>query len=245
MAIKVKHTDVETIAKLGLLAGKSVAAQKEIERTQAAARLAQQMEHEKKMTAFRAQLDLQAAMRSQQWELEKMEIRSRLDFERSERERMRKLDDIDNALRQIDREVETGRITESQADVLRFNQEMKRYGTAPPVSLIKPPTPERPRRITPSEQMRAYELLQKEELREPTWWERMIPGGKGELTEEELFYREMFEKTARGIPTGTITTPAVQAPAEAYKIGQIIERGGAKYKVVGFDTDGMPLVELI
>lgn len=140
MPIKVRHTDIGTVLKLGELAGQSVAARREIERTQATARLAQQMEHEKEMAAFRAQLDLDAAKRSQMWAVEKMEIRSRLDFEREEGERVKKLDSIDNALRQIDKEVESGRITEEQAAPIRFSYEMKRHGATPAVSLIRPPT---------------------------------------------------------------------------------------------------------
>lgn len=230
MAIRVKHTDVETIAKLGLLAGQSVAAQRDIERTQAMARLAQQQEHEKQMTAFRAQLDLQASMRSQQWEVEKMEIRSRLDFEREEKERMRRLDDIDSALRQIDREVESGRITEVQANTLKFNQEMKRYGTAPPVSLIKPPAEERERYISPSQRMAAYKALQTKELREPTWLERLLPGGKGELTEEEQYYRELFEQTARGEPaTPTGTQGVTGIPSGTISSGSPIVRNDADF----------------
>jgi len=203
MAIRVPHTDIGSVIELATLAGQSVAAQKEIERTQALARQAQQMEHERKMAAFRAEIDLQAAMRSQQWEVEKMEIRSRLDFEREEKERMRRLDDADNALQQIDREVESGRITNKQADNLKFYQEMKRYGAAPPVSLIQPPRKERERYISPSQRMAAYKALQTEELREPTWLERLLPGGKEPLTEEEQYYRELFQATARGVPTGT------------------------------------------
>jgi len=199
MAIEVRHTDIGDIARLGVLAGKSVAAQKEIEYARTVAREAQRMAHEKEMAIFRAQLDIEAAKRSHQWEFEKMEIRSRLDFEREERERMRRLDDADNALRQIDREVESGRITNEQADTLRFYQEMKQYGAAPPISLIQPPREERPRRITPSEQMRAYKMLQEEEFEEPSWYEK--PFGLGKLTEEELFYKEMLEKIARGEPT--------------------------------------------
>jgi len=228
MAIEIKHTDVGTIAKLGLLAGQSVAAQKEIERTQALARQARQIEHERKMTAFRAEIDLQAAMRSQQWEVEKMEIRSRLDFEREEKERMRRLDDADNALRQIDREVEAGRITEVQANALRFSQEMKKYGAAPPVSLIQPPREERERYISPSQRMAAYKALQTEELREPTAWEKFLPtwlGGKEELTEEEQFYREMFEKTAKGIPLGA----APSIPTGTISSGLPIVRNDADF----------------
>lgn len=209
MGIEVQHGTVESIAKLGLLAGESVAAQREIKRTQVVARQAQQIEHEEKMAAFRAQLDLQASMRSQQWEMEKMEIRSRMDFEREETARKRKLDDIDSALRQIDREVESGRITEVQANALKFRQEIKKYGTAPPVSLIQPPREETERYVSPSQRMAAYKALQTEELREPTELEKFLPWGKGELTEDEKFYREMFEQTARGevvAPTGTISS---------------------------------------
>lgn len=215
MAIKVRHGTVESIAKLGLLAGQSQAAQREIERTQALAQRAQQQEYERQMTELRARLDIEAAMRSQQWEVEKMEIRSRLDFEREEKERMRRLDNIDSALQQIDREVESGRITEPQANALRFRQEMKKYGTTPPVSLIQPPKEEKPKYPTTSERMRAYGFLQKEELREPSWLPKLAHEvtfgalGKAPLTEEEKFYREMFEKTAKGIPLGT--TPGIPA----------------------------------
>lgn len=211
---------LKDIAALGLMAGKSIAAQREIEYTRAKSRELQRIQHEKEMAKFRAQMDLEAAMQAHRWELEKMQVRSRLDFERQERERMRKLDDIDNALRQIDREVEAGRISEKQANVLRFNQEMKRYGAAPPVSLIRPPTPERPRYVTPSQQMAAYRLLQGEEFEEPSWYEK--PFGLGKLTEEELFYKEMLERIARGeptapgIPAGTISTglPIVRNDAD-------------------------------
>lgn len=50
-------------------------------------------------------------------------------------------------------------------------------------------------------------------------------------------------------PTTTIptkTTPSVIPRTQGkYKIGDEIERGGNRYKVVGFDTDGEPLVEKI
>jgi hypothetical protein len=207
MAIKIRHGEVADIAKLATLAGKSIAAQREIEYARAMAQQLQRMEHEKEMVKFRAQLDLESEKRAHQWEFEKAEIRSRTDFAREEAKRMRRLDDADNAIRQIDREVEAGRITNEQADTLKFYQEIKKYGVAPPVSLIKPPTPEKPRYVTPSQQMAAYKQLQTEELREPTWLERWLPGGKEPLTEEEQLYRQMFEKTAKGIPLGT--TPSI------------------------------------
>ena len=42
-----------------------------------------------------------------------------------------------------------------------------------------------------------------------------------------------------------VPVAATAKPPSAYKIGQIIPRGGQRYKVVGFDTDGEPLVEKI
>jgi hypothetical protein len=222
MGIKVRHTDIGTTAKLGLLAGQSAAAQRDIDRSLRLQEAVRREEFEREMSEFRAQLDIDAAKRSQMWQLEKMEISSRLDFERAEKERVRKLDAVDNALRQIDREVEAGRITEAQAAPIRFAQEMKKFGASVPVSLIKPPTPPKPKTVSLSEQMRAYGLLQGEELKEPGWLPKLahsVTGGilgKEPLSEEDIFYKEMFEKAAKGIPTGTISSglPVVKNDAD-------------------------------
>lgn len=106
-----------------------------------------QQEFQRSTKMLDAQLDLEMYERSKRWEIDKMELRSRLDFEREEKERVRKLDDIDNALRQIDKEVESGRMSEEQAQPLRFTYEMKKLGIDTPISLIRPPTEEK---ITPT-----------------------------------------------------------------------------------------------
>ena len=55
------------------------------------------------------EMDIEAERRARAWQIEKMELASRLDFEREERERIRKLDEIDNKLRQLDKEKEQGK----------------------------------------------------------------------------------------------------------------------------------------
>jgi len=112
MAIRVIHGIIEDIAQLGVLAGQSVAAQREIEYARAMQQRLIQMEHEKEMTQFRAQLDLQASMRSQQWELEKMEIRSRADFTREEAGRQQKLTEKQSRLEALARPFKDGQISE-------------------------------------------------------------------------------------------------------------------------------------
>jgi len=90
-------------------------------------------------TALRQQdmaIDLQMSERSKLWEIEKMELRSRLDFEREEKERVRKLDSIDSALQQIDKEVLAGRITEQEAYPIKLKYQMNKMGVDTPVSLL-------------------------------------------------------------------------------------------------------------
>lgn len=112
MAIRVTHGRIADVAKLGVLAGQSVAAQREIEYARTMQQRLIQMEHEKEMTQFRAQLDLQASMRSQQWELEKMEIRSRTDFAREESGRQQKLAEKQSRLDALERAFKEGQISE-------------------------------------------------------------------------------------------------------------------------------------
>lgn len=139
MAIRRDYRDIRTIVGLGALAGMAETERIEKQRAAAVQEQLRREKHEKEMAEFRAQLDVDATQRAQMWEIEKMQIRSRLDFEREEMERIRELDRIDGALKQIDREVESGRITETQAAPLRFSYEMKKYGVDTPVSLIRPP----------------------------------------------------------------------------------------------------------
>jgi hypothetical protein len=106
MGIKVQHGKVEDVAKLGILAGKSEAA------AEAMQRQLLQIEHDKQMLQFRAELDLEAAKRSQQWEVEKMEIRSRTDFAREEGRRQQKLAEKQSKLDALERAYNSGIISE-------------------------------------------------------------------------------------------------------------------------------------
>lgn len=74
---------------------------------------------------------------SKAWDIEKMQTASRIDFEREERVRQQKLDGIDKAEAQLDKEVESGREDEDseQIKALRSHYQQQRiaieYGVRP------------------------------------------------------------------------------------------------------------------
>jgi len=118
--------------------GEERAAQQQLERTE---RLqAQQREFEYR-AAIRQQdmsIDLQMQERSKLWEIEKMQLRSQIDFQREEQLRQRKLDSIDSALQQIDKEVLAGRITEQEAYPIKLKYQMNKMGVDTPTPLLPP-----------------------------------------------------------------------------------------------------------
>ena len=79
-------------------------------------------------------IDLEMDARSRLWEIEKMEISSRVDFQREEQQRQRKLDSIDSAIQQIDKEVLAGRITEKEAYPIKQKLEISKAGVSVPIS---------------------------------------------------------------------------------------------------------------
>ena len=83
-------------------------------------------------------IDLQMQERAKQWEIDKMQLRSQIDFQREEQVRQRKLDSIDSALQQIDKEVLAGRMTDKEAYPLKLKYEMNRLGVDAPTSLLPP-----------------------------------------------------------------------------------------------------------
>jgi len=113
-------------------------AEKEAQRKQEqqARKEEQQAEFEYK-TALRQQdmaIDLEMNQRAKLWAIEKMELRSRMDFQREEQQRQRKLDSIDSALQQIDKEVLAGRMTEQEAYPIKQKFELNKLGVDVPVS---------------------------------------------------------------------------------------------------------------
>ena len=98
MAIRIQHGDVADYARLGVMAGQAKAATAAVERqdimdrqvmqlqAQAASQVRAQ-EHQKEMREFDSFLDMQKYMAAESFELEKMELRSRHDFEMIEAKR--------------------------------------------------------------------------------------------------------------------------------------------------------------
>jgi len=70
----------------------------------------QQKQFQQDHLMMKHQLNLEAETRARAWEIEKMEVRSRLDFERKERERQMELDSIDNKLKALEKEQTDGRV---------------------------------------------------------------------------------------------------------------------------------------
>ena len=65
-----------------------------------------------------------------------MELSSRLDFEREERVRQRKLDEFDNIDKQLDKEVESGRLSEKEIEAYRLKNNLAREGMNVPLSTL-------------------------------------------------------------------------------------------------------------
>ena len=98
MAIKLTYGDVSGYAKLGVLAGKAKADTTAMQLQAAADRQVMQInaqrasqvqaqEHQKEMAEFDSYMDNISYQSGQAWELEKMELRSRHDFEMLESKR--------------------------------------------------------------------------------------------------------------------------------------------------------------
>lgn len=111
MPIRVEHGRPETLIAAAKRAGEAQAAlraQEKAEKLQA-----QQMEFDYR-TALRQQdvaIDLQMQERAKMWEIEKMELRSRMDFEREEKRRQRKLDEKQARLDALEKAQEAGTIS--------------------------------------------------------------------------------------------------------------------------------------
>ena len=103
------------VAKAGLAVGQQQAAKESAQRAQQiAAQKAAQEDAQKYQQAVRQQdlmIDLQMRERAKLWEIEKMELASRMDFQRKETERQRKLTNIDNKLSQLEKEKESGKFS--------------------------------------------------------------------------------------------------------------------------------------
>lgn len=131
MGIKVRHGKPETLITAAQQAG---AARKQ----EAIQKMQLEFDYRQSLRQQDVQLDLEMQERSKRWELDKMQLRSQIDFQREEQVRQRKLDSVDSALAQIDKEVLAGRMTEQEAYPLKLKYEMNRLGVDAPTSLLPP-----------------------------------------------------------------------------------------------------------
>ena len=121
MPIRIEHGRPSTLLTAAQLAGQA-RKQEELQKIQ--------MEFDYKQALFKQQMDIDLEMdsRARLWEVEKMEISSRIDFQREEQVRQRKLDSYDNIDSQLDKEVQSGRMTEKEAEPYKLKNDLARQG---------------------------------------------------------------------------------------------------------------------
>jgi len=119
------------ITGLAQQAGQAVAAREQIQRqferdtrmeeiaTQIQARredMRMAQEFERRAKALDLELELAKYARSKEWEIEKMEIRSRLDFENEEKSRLTRKAEFQQKISSLNKAVDDGKISRDQAD---------------------------------------------------------------------------------------------------------------------------------
>lgn len=73
----------------------------------------------------------------------------------------------------------------------------------------------------------------------PTKW-GFVPNIDQQIKQANLQQTQALAPYYQAV-TRQLTAP--QQPSSVYQVGDILERGGKRYKIVGMDTDWMPLVE--
>lgn len=141
MAIRIEHGRPETIIAAAKRAGEAQAAAEVARRAQAESdrleALKMEMEYKKALRQQDMVIDLQMQERAKLWQIEKMEMASRMDFAREEQARQRKLDGLDSAIQQLDKEVQGGRITEEEAYPYKLKLELAKSGVNVPIEDIR------------------------------------------------------------------------------------------------------------
>jgi hypothetical protein len=248
MGIRVKHgsprAQLSAAVKVGQArAGEQIAK----EAMRGASRLQEmqlQMQHQQALKQQDMAMDLQMNEASKLWEIEKMQLRSQGDFAREERKRMRALDEYDAAVKYID---ESDYFDDAQKEGLKFKAKFRLLNQGVTDRSIFPemyerqPTAERP--PSPTQRISAMKMLETEQYQEPDWLQRLLPFGKGELSEQDVVQKQILEGIVAGKPNVPGGTIAPDVPKTDYQIGEILIRDGIQYKVTGFAADGMPMIE--
>lgn len=121
MGIKIEHGKPETLLTAAQAAGQA-------RRQEKLQKIQMEFDYRQTLRQQDMALDLQMQERAKLWEIDKMQLRSQIDFQREEQKRQRKLDSIDSALQQIDKEVLAGRITEQEAYPIKQKLELSKSG---------------------------------------------------------------------------------------------------------------------
>ena len=163
MGIKIEHGSVTAIGELARLAGESQAAkesqarrdkmvvaaqQMQMEQAQFTAQLnrrSYEFEKEQEFDKFKIDLGYQAQKQAQVWELEKMEVRSRMDFEQSERERLAIQEEYKAGIKAIN----NSNMTDTQKEAATFDLYMRKSADAN----IRYPAEEKQKELSPFEML--------------------------------------------------------------------------------------------
>lgn len=142
MPIRFDYTPYRATMQLAALAGQADRAKAEeqinLKREEMDARkqeAASDRQFRMDMAQFDAELRLESSKRSKMWEVEKMEMRSRLDFQEEEQTRMRKKQETDVKLEKLDEEFEKGMLTGEEYKRIKAKIE---YGVTLPSQRIDP-----------------------------------------------------------------------------------------------------------
>lgn len=223
MAIRVKHGKPSTIIRAAQRAGEARAGAQIAQRAiQDAERVREQEAEFQYRTALKQQdmvIDLQMNERAKLWEIQKMELRSQGDFAREERKRGRALDEYDAAVKYID---ESDYFDDSQKEGLKFKAKMKLLNqnvtdrSIFPEMYSRQTAAERP--PSPTQRISAMKMLETEQYQEPNWLQKLLPYGKGELSEQDVVQKQILEGIVAGkpnVPTGTISPDIPRPTTEA------------------------------
>lgn len=212
----------ERAAAAAKIIGTAAAAQRDIEHAQRMQERLQSIAAQKELAEFeyRLQIDrakFNAAMgfeeekRARLWDIEKMELRSRIDFEKAEKARTQEEAEYEAGVKIINE----SHMTDAQKADALYKLEIKHVaGYVPSVPREREEDP--------------IKALVRQKIQQMA-----TPSGLGGVG-------------VMGTP-GMRLGQQVTAPAQPvqYQLGQTVSRGGRNYKVVGFDSDGEPLVNPI
>jgi hypothetical protein len=142
MAIRIQPENLSGLyAKAAKIIGQSQAAQREIERAEKIQDQLRSIAASKEMAQFNQQLaldrakfdammDVEAEKRAKAWQIEKMEMASRIDFAEAEKKRLQSNQQYDLAIKQLNENPIYARLTPEEKDNAKQILEMRKYTTA-------------------------------------------------------------------------------------------------------------------